>query len=176
MSSVGSGSRHAVRLVFCSPGYVALGIVSFAAMLLLYLWSSQVITVTPIGLAFLIEPLFIVAAFVLASLFGLLVPLQVYAFRLAAASVKETGGTVVGLLLGTASMSCCAPLLLPPLLSLVGFSGTALLSFNSAVSRFWLPLATLSAIFLLYSLVSVVHSLETKCRVDPHSRHSLQTE
>jgi hypothetical protein len=65
---------------------------------------------------------------------------------------------VLGVLIGTASMSCCAPVILPTLLSLVGFSGTAILSVNLTIHRFFVPLALLAALLLAYSIGSTLSS------------------
>lgn len=151
-------------LVFRGLAYLALGAVSFLSMLVLLLGSSQVLTINGRGVQVFMDLRFVVAACVIALLFALLLPLQVYAFR-TAATATGTGGTILGALVGTASMSCCAPVLLPSLLALLGFSGATILSFNLAVERFWLPLATVSVILLAYSLLSVTSSLEPACHV-----------
>jgi hypothetical protein len=101
----------------------------------------------------------------MALLFGLLVPLLVYATRLAAATASQTGGTALGAVFGTVSMTCCAPVILPALLSLLGFSGTTILRLNQITNRFWLPLAVAGIILLSYSLISVVQALDLSCSV-----------
>lgn len=151
-------------LVYRRPAYVLLAVGAFAVSLFFYLWSSQVITVGPYGLAVLVEVPFMAAAAVLAVLFGLTLPLQIYAIRAAASATAATGGTVLGVLAGTASMSCCAPVIFPALLSLLGFSGTSILGLNGLLHRYWLPLATLGIILLAYSLLSTVGALEAPCR------------
>ncbi len=157
----------AVRTVVGQPAYVALGALSFIALTLLYLWSSQVLIVNAGGISLLVEPSFVVAAIVMSSIFGVLIPLQAYAVRRAKILTAQTGGTALGALLGMTSMSCCAPVLLPSFLSLLGFSGVTILSVNLQVHRFWLPLATVSTVLLAFSLLSTVRSLEETCRVDP---------
>ena len=152
-----------IRLVYRSPWNVLLALVAFVVMAVFYLWSSQVLIVGRHGISILVELRFIAAAGIMALLFGFLVPLEVYAFRLAAASRAQAGGTVLGATFGTMSMTCCAPVLLPSILSLLGFSGTTILSLNETLNRFWLPLATASVILLSYSLVSVIQSLEVEC-------------
>lgn len=151
--------------VFRRPGYVLLGLVAFAASLLFYLWSSQVISVGPGGVALLPEDTFISAAFLMALLFGLTLPVQIYAIRTAAAAASTAGGTLAGVIAGTASMSCCAPVVLPALLSLLGFSGTSIPGLNGLLHRYWLPLATLSVILLSYSLISTTSSLYARCEL-----------
>jgi len=153
----------AFRLVYRAPSYAVLACVAFLGVAWLLLWSSEVLVFASGSVHVLFEPLTIAAALVIAILFGLLLPMQVFAFRLAAATARQTGGTALGAALGTASMTCCTPVILPSLLSLLGFSGTTILSFNLLVHRWWLPLAALSIILLAYSLSSVVHSLALEC-------------
>lgn len=155
----------AFRLVYRAPSYAVLTCVAFLGMAWLLLWSSEVLVFASGSVHVLFEPLTIAAALVIAVLFALLLPMQVFAFRLAAATARQTGGTAIGAALGTASMTCCTPVILPSLLSLVGFSGATVLSFNLLVQRWWLPIAALSIILLAYSLSSVVHSLELECQV-----------
>jgi hypothetical protein len=155
----------ALRLVFRDARYMALGIGAAFALAVLYLWESQVLIIGSHGISWFVEPAFIAAALLLALLFGLLLPLHIYAFKLAAASAGQTGGTVLGVVLGTASMTCCAPVLLPSLLSLLGFSGTAILGVNGFLHRFWVPLATIGVVFLSYSLYSAIDALNLECRI-----------
>ena len=153
----------ALRLVYRSPWNVLLALVAFVVMAVFYLWSSQVLVVSRHGVSFLLQTQFVAAALIMALLFGLLVPLLVHAARLAAASAAQTGGTALGAIFGTASMTCCAPVILPAILSLLGFSGTTILRLNLMLNRFWLPLAVAGIILLTYSLVSVVQSLDLEC-------------
>lgn len=153
----------ALSLVYRRPRYLVLAAVLFAVMATFYLWSSQVLLIVNGSVSSLVEPSFIAAALLLAFLFGVTVPMQVYAIRLAAASTKQTGGTVLGAVLGTASMTCCAPVVVPSLLSLLGFSGTTILGINGVLHRYWLPLATLGIILLAYSFFSVVQGMSREC-------------
>ncbi|MGH2442530.1 MAG: hypothetical protein ACRDFX_05150 [Chloroflexota bacterium] len=154
-----------IRMVFRNPWNVLLALVAFTGMAIFYLWSSQVLTFTGRGIELVVQPEFTAAALVMAVLFAALIPLMVYSFRLAVASASQTGGTVLGAVVGTASMTCCAPVLLPSVLSLFGVSGTSLLGINGVLSKYWLPLATLSIIFLLYSLYSVISGLNLECEL-----------
>ncbi len=155
-----------LRLVYRSPWNALLAFSAFVTMAVFYLWSSQVLVIGSHGIAIFVQLQFLAAGLIIALLFGLLVPLLAYAARLAAASTAQTGGTAIGALLGTASMTCCAPVLVPALLSLLGFSGTTILGFNETLNRFWLPLATAAIVLLLYSLVSVMQSLDLVCTVN----------
>ena len=156
----------ALRLVYHSLWNVLLAFLAFAVVAVFYLWSSQVLEISPHGVSFVLQTQFVAAALILALLFGLLVPLLVYAIRLAAASASQAGGTALGAIIGTVSMTCCAPVILPAILSLLGFSGTAILSVNQTVNRFWLPLAVAGIILLAYSLFSVAQSLNLECSLN----------
>jgi hypothetical protein len=155
----------AIRLVFRNPWNAVLFAVTFMAMSVFYLWSSQVLTIDARGISIVMEPLFAAAALVVAFLFALVLPLEIHAFRLAIAGAAQAGSTVLGALLGTASMTCCAPVVLPSILSLLGVSGANILSVNLILNRFWLPLATLSIVLLSFTLISVAHSLTFECRL-----------
>lgn len=156
----------AFRLVYRSPWNVLLALMAFAVMATFYLWSSQELVVSRHGFSFLLQTQFVIAALIMALLFGLVLPLLVSAARLAAARASQTGGTALGAIFGTASMTCCAPVILPAILSLLGFSGTAILRLNQTLNRFWMPLAVAGIILLTYSLVSVVQSLNAECRLN----------
>ena len=155
----------ALKVVYRRPSNVLMASTAFVAMAVFYLWSSQVLVISSHGIAIIVQLQFLAAGLIMALLFGLLVPLLVYAARLSSASTAQTGGTAFGALLGTASMTCCAPVLLPALLSLLGFSGATILGFNEMLNRFWLPLATAGIILLIYSLVSISRALELVCTV-----------
>jgi len=165
----------ALRLVYRSPWNVLLALAAFVAMTLFYLWSSQVLVVGRQGVSFLVQKQYIAAALIMALLFGLVVPLLVYAARLAAYTTSQTSGTALGAVFGALSMTCCAPVILPAILSLLGFSGTTILSLNLTLNRFWMPLAVAGIILLTYSSVSVVQSLNRECNVDS-STDSASTE
>jgi hypothetical protein len=155
--------KVALRLVYGKTMSWATATFAFTGMTVLLLWSSQVLSFRGRSVQVFVQTNFIIAAVLIAALFAILLPMQMFAIRLAAVSARQTGGTLLGALTGTASMSCCAPVILPSILSVLGFSGTTILSFNLTVERYWLPLATGSIILLSYSLVSVARSLELEC-------------
>lgn len=155
-----------LRLVYGRRGYVAAAIALFPTALIFYAWAGQVLIVAAGGVSYLIQPDVIVAVVVLAALLALSLPLQVYALKLAMASALQVGGSVVGTVIGTASLGCCAPVILPSLLSLLGLSGTTILSVNITVHRYFVPLALLSMLLLGYSIVSTAESLAETCVVD----------
>jgi hypothetical protein len=160
---LGHSMIAALWLVYGEAASLVITIVTFTGMTILLLWSSQVLTVQGATVHVFVQTGFVAAALLISALFAILLPVQVYAIRLAAATTRQTGGTLVGALMGTASMSCRAPVILPSILSMLGFSGTTILSFNLVVERYWLPLATASVLLLVYSLISVVRSLEFEC-------------
>src|SRR5947209_3013273 len=141
-----------LRLVYSRRGYLAAAVVLFPVALTFYAWAGQVLIVGSGGVSYLIQPDVIVAVLVLAALLALSLPLQAYALKLAVANALQVGGSVVGMVIGTASLGCCAPVILPSLLSLLGFSGTTILSVNITVHRYFVPLALLSALLLGYSV------------------------
>src|SRR5712691_13144209 len=97
---------------------------------------------------------------VVAVLFGALLPLEVTALSKAraAAGVGSAGG-VLGPVFGIVSMSCCAPLLAPALLSFVGFSGTTLLNVNATLHELSTPLTLASLGLLVLSVGLVSHTI-----------------
>jgi uncharacterized membrane protein len=78
-------------------------------------------------------------------------------------------------------------LLIPTLLSFVGFSGTALVTFNIAVRDYLGPLAVLSVALMGLSIVLVARTITAVCKVplsdaraapfeETATRHGVQSE
>ncbi len=100
-------------------------------------------------------------------LFGLLVPLEVAAISKARDAARVAGaGGLLGPVFGILSMSCCAPLLAPALLSFVGFSGSTLLNVNATLHELSTPLTLVSLALLLVSIALVSHTLAAACRIN----------
>jgi hypothetical protein len=99
----------------------------------------------------------------LSALFGVLVPLELAAIVMARAALGAASG-LAGTVAAVAGVSCCAPLLLPALLSFVGFSGTALLGFNASVRRLAGPLELASVVLMVVSIGLVSRTLTAACR------------
>jgi len=133
-------------------------------MWLLLAWSGDLIRQYPSGWEFHSEPQRFWALVLLASLFGLLLPLEVAALTTARAVAGIAGGSA-GALFGLLSMSCCAPLVIPALLSFAGFSGSAILDFNTAVSPYETPLTLASIALMLLSVVLVTRTLTAACEL-----------
>ena len=93
-----------------------------------------------------------------------MLPLQVAAVA-KARSAAGTAGGVLGTLFGVLSMSCCAPLILPALLSFVGFSGMTLLQVNVAVHDWATPLTIASICFMLLAIGLVSRTITAACEL-----------
>ncbi|HLG70315.1 MAG TPA: hypothetical protein VK009_07815 [Chloroflexota bacterium] len=133
-------------------------------MWLLLAWSGDLIQQYPSGWEFHAQTQQLAALILLAALFGLLLPLEIAAIGKARASIGVAGATastVAGLL----SMSCCAPLIVPALLSFVGFSGMAILDFDTTLSQYETPLTLASIALMLVSLVLVSRTLAAACKL-----------
>jgi len=100
-------------------------------------------------------------------LFGLLVPLEVAAISKARHAARAAGASgLLGPVFGILSMSCCAPLLAPALLSFVGFSGSTLLNVNTTLHELSTPLTLASLALLLLSIGLVSHTVAAACRIN----------
>ncbi len=116
----------------------------------------------PSGWELHFEPWRMAAVVGISALFGLLLPLQLAAVSKARAASTFAGfGAVTGLL----SVSCCAPFIVPAVLSFAGFSGTALLGFNGAVRQWTGPLTLASLALMALSVVLVTRTLAAACRL-----------
>src|SRR5437870_1469589 len=127
------GFSLALAIAFERPWTYLVALGSAIAMAVLLLWSSGLLVHYPTGWELLASRSELVTMGVLAAMFGLLVPLQIAALSKARSATGTVGG-LAGTLTGILSVSCCAPLLIPALLSFVGFSGTTLIRFNATVS------------------------------------------
>ena len=137
-----------------------------AGMAILLAWSSQVVTAFPQGGLFLdINAFTLVTIALAAGLMGLTLPLHWYAWRRTRLVAPASGLGLVGTLFSVGSLSCCAPLLLPGVLSLLGFSGSALLAINIRVHQLRLPLTALAIAFLLVSLWIGLRNVTRSCRI-----------
>lgn len=156
-----------LRLVYGRPWNMAASAILFPIVAVFYAWAGQVLLFDTRGPSVLVEPDVIVVAAILAALLSVSLPLQVFAVRRALAGARQTGSTALGLIIGTISMSCCAPVLLPAILSLVGLTGTTILSVNLGVHRYFVPLAVTGTVLLAYSIVSTSSSIVGDCSVPP---------
>jgi hypothetical protein len=137
---------------------------SALCMVALLGWNSGGLRYYPrTGLEFYADPVEIASIVGLSSLFGVLVPLELAAIVKARVGFATATGAS-GMFAAIASMSCCAPMLLPAVLSFVGFSGTALLGFNASVRRFAGALELASVVFMVMSIALVSRTLTAACQ------------
>ncbi len=146
--------------------YQLAAVVGAAGMAILLAWSSQIVTVFPQGGLFLdVDTLTLVSIALAAGLLGISLPLHWFAWRRTRVVARASGLGLVGTLFSVGSLSCCAPLLLPGLLSLLGFSGSTLLAFNLRLHQLRLPLTALAIAFLLVSLWIGLRNVTRSCRI-----------
>jgi hypothetical protein len=160
--------RVAFGAAFSRPWAYLLAVLGAVGMWLLLAWSGDLIQHYPSGWEFHTEPQRLFALILLSCLFGLLLPLQAAALARARGAGGLAGGAA-GTVFGLLSMSCCAPLVIPALLSFVGFSGTAILGFDTTVSQYETPLTLASVVLMALSVGLVSRTLSAACRMP--SRH-----
>jgi len=157
------GIAFAARFASAVAGVGALGMLGLLA------WSGGVVTYYPSsGWEFNASAQEAVTMVALAVLFGLLLPLEVAAVAKARSVAGGTGG-VLGTVFGMLSMSCCAPLILPALLSFVGFSGMTLLQVNVTVHEWATPLTIVSIGFMLVAIGLVSRTITAACMLPPRA-------
>ncbi len=157
--------RTALAIAFYPRYAYAVAVVGGLAMLALLVWSGGFLVYYPVsGWDFYASPLESLTIAMLAVLFGLLLPLQVAAVSKVRSLAGTTGG-MLGTVFGVLSMSCCAPLVLPALLSFVGFSGMTLLQVNVTVHEWATPLTIASIGFMLLAIALVSRTITATCSV-----------
>ncbi len=95
--------------------------------------------------------------------FDFSLPLHWFAWRRSAGMATAQGMGLLGTLFSIGSLSCCAPLMLPGLLGLRGFSGTSLLALNLRLHQFRLPLTVLALAFLGLSFSMGLANVTRSC-------------
>ena len=159
-------ARDSFMEVYRQRTYQLAAIVGAAGMATLLAWSSQIMTVFPQGGLFLdADALTLVSIALAAGLLGVTLPLHWFAWRRTRVVAPASGLGLVGTLFSVGSLSCCAPLLLPGVLSLLGFSGSTLLAFNIRLHQLRLPLTALAIAFLLVSLWIGLRNVTRSCRI-----------
>src|SRR5689334_9186954 len=138
----------ALAIGFARPWAYLLALGAAIGMALLLVWGSGLLAHYPTGWVVIADPEELATIAALSILFGILVPLEVAALTKARSVVGVAGG-LAGTVTGILSVSCCAPLLIPTLLSFVGFTGTALVAFNITVRDYLGPLAILSLVLMV---------------------------
>lgn len=155
-----------MTIVFQDRRYLLFGALAALAFGVVFIVSSGIVTFFPEGPFIEFNLLRLALLLALVILAGLVVPMQVFAIQKAKAGLKGSSSGIGGLFVGIATMSCCAPLLLPAILSFVGFSGTQLLFFNTTVRQYTLPLSILSIALLSISLLFVSRSIAATCKIN----------
>ncbi len=152
--------------VYRQRTYQLAAIIGATGMAILLVWSSQIVTVFPQGGIFLdVDALTLVSIALAAALMGVTLPLHWYAWRRTRVVAPASGMGLVGTLFSVGSLSCCAPLLVPGVLSLLGFSGSTLLAFNLRLHQLRVPLTALAIAFLLVSLWIGLRNVTRSCRI-----------
>jgi len=152
--------------VYRQRTYQLAAIIAAAGMAILLVWSSQILTVFPQGGIFLdVDALTLASIALAAALMGVTLPLHWYAWRRTRVVAPASGMGLVGTLFSVGSLSCCAPLLLPGVLSLVGFSGSSLVALNLRLHQLRLPLTALAIAFLVVSLWIGLRNVTRSCRI-----------
>jgi hypothetical protein len=156
----------ALRLVFSRRGYMILAGCAMLLSAALFSYAGQMVTVYGDGSVFVdTDPTHVAALAVLSALMGLAVSMQIFALRHAIWRPRQGGAGMLGVIAGLGSMTCCSPLLLPSLLSFIGFSGSSLLTMNYTLYRYFRPLAALSGALLLLSLLLAARDITRACRM-----------
>ena len=159
--------------VYRDPFHIATALVAAAVSVVVLAWAGQVVTRFDVGgLYWDLEPGRIVLILALGVSYGLAVPLVVESWRQArrAGRRRAAGGRsglslLAGGLGGIACLSCCSPLLLPAVAGFLGAGGTALLSANLTLHRWFLLLALVSLAIVNGSSALILRDLVRGCRV-----------
>jgi hypothetical protein len=155
--------RLALAIGFARPRAYLLAIVAALGLALLLVWGSGLLAHYPTGWVVIADPEEMATVAMLSILFGMLVPLELAALTRARDVVGVAGG-LAGTVTGILSVSCCAPLLIPTVLSFVGFTGTALVTFNITVRDYLGPLAVLSLVLMATSIVLASRTVTAVCK------------
>ncbi|PIY79857.1 MAG: hypothetical protein COY81_00485 [Candidatus Pacebacteria bacterium CG_4_10_14_0_8_um_filter_43_12] len=157
---------QAIEIVFYDKRNTFIGLLAATFFGTFFVLGTGMVTFFPEGPFIEFNLLRLSTLFALVVLSGLVVPMQLFAIRKAKSGLKTSASGLGGLMTGIATMSCCAPLLLPALLSFIGFSGTQLLFFNTTIRQYVLPLSLFSVALLSLSLLLVSRSVVASCKID----------
>src|SRR5260370_1569463 len=177
----------ALQIVYRERPYraaaVGLGMLAGAG----FRWATQLVSYFPgSGLFWDITPLRLIQVLTLAGSLGLLVPMQVYVLHKGKQSAtvppdmlttphgRETSSSRLrsfvpgfsgglGAMLGIACLTCCAPLLLPALLALLGASGSLILTLNIRLVQWSGPLFLGSLLFCGIALLLQSQNVLAAC-------------
>ena len=144
--------------------YYAITGISGILIALFYLFVGQIIVFFPQGIYIEPSPLRLGTVGILSVLFGLVMSMTVYNLRLARLSARGGGAGFGGALTGMLTCGCCAPVL-PGILVLFGFTGTSLLSINTALQIYILPLSIVRIAALYISIRMMARTITMRCEV-----------
>lgn len=170
--SAATAMTAAARTVYRRPAYLtAAGLIGVATGAFL-VWSSAIVSVFPTGGVFIDADVLTIATIVITSLLmGASLPLHWFAWRRAVGSARSRGLGGLAALLSIGSLSCCAPLLIPGLLSLAGVSGTSILTITMHLHAWRLPLFLAALVLLAASLLTGLRGVTRACRLPKHALH-----
>ena len=162
-------------------------------------WATQLVSYfSGSGLFWDITPLRLIEVLTLAGSLGLLVPMQIYVLRKGKRSGTITPDNLktqeereastsrlrsfvpglsggLGAVFGIACLTCCAPLLLPALLVLLGASGSLILTLNIHLVQ-WSGLLFLGSLLLCaVTLLLLAHSVTAACAFPQTSAEKRET-
>ncbi len=161
-------------------------------------WAMQVVSYFPRnGLFWDVTPLRLIQVLTLAGSLGLMVPMQVYVLRKGKRSDTSTPGDFkmheereasswlrsfvpglsggLGAVSGIVCLTCCAPLLLPALLALLGASGSLILTLNTRLVQWSGPLFLGSLLFCGITLLLLAHNVTAACVLPQTSAEKRET-
>ena len=142
------------------------------AAMVLFAWSGEIVTRSPVGDVFWdlrVDRVAAVAA--LSVAFGLVSPLQLDAVRRARASSRapRLAGLAGSAIPGVAAVSCCSPTLVPAVLGALGTSGSTMVTVNLTTQRLFLPLAGMSLLMMAAAGAAAIRNLQPTCAVSGYS-------
>ncbi|MBI4895291.1 MAG: hypothetical protein HY831_02235 [Candidatus Aenigmarchaeota archaeon] len=152
-------------IVFREKKYILFAGICAFLMSILYMFTSQIITIFSDGVFFELSLIRITTLLAISILFGIVLAMQVYFVRISSFRAKEAGVAAGGLLTGMFALTCCAPVL-PTFLVLFGFSGTFLLSTTAFFGKYFLYFSFLSIGLLLISVIVLSRSLTDICKIN----------
>ncbi|MBI4451020.1 hypothetical protein HY642_03530 [Candidatus Woesearchaeota archaeon] len=151
----------ALSIVFRKPKYVVVGLVSMLVLAVIYAFAGQVVSFVPGGVFYDFDAVKVVPLSIASLLFGIVVALQVYAFKHSSLTLNQGASGFYSSFIGLTTTSCCASLL-PALLSLVGFSGSNLILLNAFFRRYVVLFTLITGGLLLLSMHFISKSICAK--------------
>lgn len=163
--------KAAWKTVFSEREYVALGVSSFLAFLILYLFTlPATFTGGRVGLVSLrlLTPLLALFSFLMAALAGLIVPFSVYGFRRGA---ETSAGAATGGFLGSLlpPLLCCSPFIPTAVAVLAAFTPIAVGGggfLQGFIATYEIHILTGATLLLVYAAVKTGENVCVGCDID----------